>query len=70
MTNKRKIYLRKKGKAFVFEGKMKGKTIYIWTIPTNYEQFLRNLIKSSFFPKGKGNKLLAIFPCLDYKDLK
>jgi len=52
MTHKRKIYFRRKGDGHIFECKVKGKTVLIWTLPKDKELFLRNLCKSSFFSEG------------------
>jgi len=68
--NPRKVYLRKKEGGYIFEGKRKGKTVYIWTIPKDYELFLRELAKSSFFSKDKSFKILEILSRLDYKPEK
>lgn len=68
MTHKRKVYLRKKEKSFIFECKTKGKTTFIWTLPNDYEKFLRELAKSSFFSRDKANKILMILASADYKD--
>jgi len=70
MTNKRKVYLRKKENRFIFETKVGGKSTYLWTIPTNYENFLKKLCKSSFFPKDKGMKILTILESADYQNNK
>lgn len=66
MTNHRKVYLRKKEGGYIFEGKMHGKTVYIWTIPKDYDNFLKDLCKSSFFGKDKSSKIMEILCRLDY----
>lgn len=68
--NPRRIYYRKKEKRIIIEGKRKGKTIYLWTLPKSAEQFLREIIKASFFPKDKANKLMTLLLSLDYKTRK
>jgi hypothetical protein len=68
MTNPRKVYLRKKDDNYIFECKVKGNTTYLWTIPKNYECFLKDLCKSSFFGKDKANKLMTILAVADYKN--
>jgi len=67
MKNKRRIYLRKKNDYYIFEGKRKGKTEYIWTIPKDYQKFLLELTKSSFFTRDKATKIREILSRLDYK---
>lgn len=67
---KKKIYLSKKGNKFVFEGKRKGKTIYIYTINNDYESFLHDLTKSSFFAPEKSVKINTIIQSLDSIDSK
>jgi len=67
MTLKRKVYLRKKENKFTFETKIKGNSVYLIGLPTNYEKFLKDmcrllnglcpdcqkLVKSSFFNPQK-----------------
>lgn len=65
----RKVYLRKKGKTFIFESKVKGQTKYLWTIPQPYENFLRELCKSSFFTREKAKKIMTLLVSADYKDV-
>lgn len=67
--NPRKVYLRKKGKKLIFECKIKGETIYLWTIPQPYDEFLKELCKSSFFPKDKASKIMTLIASSDYKDV-
>lgn len=62
-----KIYYRKKGKSIIIEGKNKGKSVYLWTLPKDAELFLKNLISASFFTKEKADKLMTLLHCLDYK---
>lgn len=68
--NPRRCYYRKKNKNIIIEGKRKGKTIYLWTLPKSAEKLLKELIKASFFPKGKANKILQNLMRLDYKTRK
>ena len=67
--HQRKIYLRKKGKTFIFEAKVKGKTTYLWTIPQPYDKFLKELCKSSFLAKDKSSKIMTTISVSDYKDV-
>jgi len=67
MVNPRRIYYRKKGKSLIIEGKRGGKSIYIWTLPKSAELFLRELIKASYFPKDKANRIMTLLNCLDYR---
>ncbi len=67
--HKRKVYLRKKGKTFIFECKVKGKTKYLWTIPQPYDSFLKELCKSSFLSKDKANKIMTTLMVSDYIDV-
>ena len=67
--HKRKVYLRKKEKSFCFECKTKGITTFIWTIPKDYERFLKELCKSSFFSRDKANKIKTLLASADYKDV-
>lgn len=81
MTNPKKVYLRKKDKRYVFETKIKGQTIHLITLPTDYEKFLRemcrlirglcldcqDLAKSSFFSKDKWLEIEEKLISADYK---
>ena len=67
--HKRKVYLRKKEKKFIFECKSKGKTKYLWTIPMPYDSFLKELCKSSFLPKDKALKIMTLLSSADYVDV-
>ena len=63
----KRIYYRKKGKSIIIEGKNKGKSIYLWTLPKDAEFFLKKIISASFFTKEKAQKLMTLLDCLDYK---
>ncbi len=77
---KRKVYLRKKEKRYIFETKVNGKTKHLVTLPTNYYKFLKevsrlirkqcpdcsDITKSSFFSKGKWLKIEQILASADY----
>ena len=65
--NPRRIYYRKKGKTVIIEGKSKGKTVYIYTLPKDIVNFLRFLAKASFFTKDKANGIFKNIQRLDYK---
>ena len=64
----RKIYLRKKAGRYVFECKVKGKTVYILAISQPYDDFILKLIESSFFTREKADKIKTILMSADYKD--
>lgn len=68
MTDKRRIYLRRKGKGhWILEGKRNRKTIYLWTLPS-LEIFVKEILaKSSYLTKEKIQKLLKNYECLDHK---
>lgn len=68
MTNKRKIYFRKKGEGYVFDCKVKSKTVHLWTLPKNAEAFLKKLCEASFFPKQKSNEIKTIMMSSDKFD--
>ena len=70
MTNKRRIYLRRKEKShWILEGKTNGKTTFLWTIP-NLEIFVKEiLLKSSFITQEKKDKISQKFNRLDFKSL-
>ncbi len=53
MTNKRRMYYRKKGKTVILEGKRKRKTIYLFTLP-NPDNLLE-ILRSHFENLGKPN---------------
>jgi len=79
---KRKIYYRKmKDKTFIIEGKQKGKTVYILSLPKSPEKLIRFLAvnlgfpknmennekRSLFFTKEKYDKIVRKILSLDYK---
>ena len=80
MTKQRRIYYRRKNKSIIIEGKQKGKTIYLFTLPKDPEQLIHflgvNLVtpkdtkKSSFLTKEKLSKIKEKVSRLDYKDKK
>lgn len=59
----RKIYYSRKNKKIIIEGKRKGKTIYLYTLPSPDK-----LLKSLNFTKEKLDKILEKVSRLDYKD--
>ncbi len=62
----RKVYLRKKGKTYIFETRTKGKSTYLFTISQPYEDFVKKLVKASFFPIGKSTQILRKIALSDY----
>lgn len=76
MTFKRRMYYRwkrdkvNKKKSIVIEGKAKGKTVYLMTLPTNPEKLIRFLQKASFFPQDKAKEISKNILRLDYKTRK
>lgn len=81
---KRKIYYRKKGKSIIIEGKKKGKSIFILTLP-NPEKLLDALFRridpytisplskqkeASFLTIEKATKIREKVKRLDYKQEK
>jgi len=83
MTHERKTYLRKKENRWIYETKVKGKTKHLVDLPTNHYKFIKEfsrlieglcpkcqeLVKSSFFSKGKWLKIQQILASADYKNL-
>ena len=61
----RKTYYRRKAGKFVAEGKSKGKTIFLFTVPD-----IEELAKSSLFEEEKRAKIMAKIQSLDYRDKK
>jgi hypothetical protein len=61
----RMTYYRRKAGKFVAEGKSKGKTIFLFTMPDIEEG-----AKSSLFPQEKRDKIMAKIQSLDYRDKK
>jgi len=80
MTIQRRIYYRKKNKSIIIEGKQKGKTIYLLSLPKDPEQLIRflgeNLTplkftkKASFLTKDKYTQIMEKITRLDYKSRK
>jgi len=61
----KQVYYRRKDKSIVIEGKSKGKSILIWTLPAP-ESLLNEIIsKSSFFTNEKGMKIIEKLKRLD-----
>jgi len=61
----KQIYYRRKGGKIVAEGKKKGKTIYLFTVPD-----VETILKSSFFTREKVDKILDKVKCLDNRPEK
>lgn len=66
----RAIYYRKKGKGIAIEGKSKGRSILIWSLPLSPEKFFVELEKASFFKKEKLSKIKEKIGRLDFKKQK
>lgn len=66
----RKLWIRRKNKAHVVEGKRGNKTILIWTISKDLTQLLDFLLKQSFFSKEKENKIKQKLDSLDNQENK
>lgn len=53
----RKLWIRRKGKSHVVEGRRGKRPILIWTISSDLTQLIEHLLKSSFFTKEKSEKI-------------
>jgi len=65
--NPRQIYFRKKGKAVAMEGKVKGRSLHIYTLGIAEKHLSRLLQTVDFFTKEKRAKILEKLGRLDYK---
>ena len=66
----RKLYYRRKGKSIVVEGKIKGQSVLIWTLP-DPEKFINEImLKSSYFSIEKSQKIIDILSRLDIREEK
>lgn len=63
----RRIYYRKKGKSIVIEGKRKGKSIFIWTLPKDPHLLLKFIYGTSYLSLQKIEKIEEKIRRLDYK---
>ncbi len=61
----RMTYWRRKGGKFVAEGKSKGKTIFLFTVPD-----VEEVVMSSLFKGEKQAKIMAKIQSLDYRERK
>ena len=66
----RKIYYRNKEHKTIIEGKLNGKTYYIWTLPSPEKLIFQILAKSSYLTKEKLAEIIKKFECLDIKEDK
>ena len=61
----KQIYYRRKDGKIVAEGKMKGKTIFLFTVPD-----VESILKSSFFKREKIDKIMEKISRLDNRPIK
>lgn len=61
----KKIYYRRKESSILVEGKVNGLSVGIWTLPNDPIKLLEFLLKASFFPMGKAEKIRAKINSLD-----
>ena len=67
----RKLYWRRKSDRIVLEGKgKKSRTIYLWTLPAPSKFIEEILLKSSFLPEEKKEKMREKISRLEYRDHK
>lgn len=55
----RKLWIRRKEKGHVLEGRTITGSLLIWTIPTDLEPLILHLINSSFFTQEKALKIVG-----------
>lgn len=67
---KRKLWIRRKNKAHVVEGRRGNKTILIWTISNDLTRLLDFLLKQSFFSMQKSEKIKQKLDSLDNQEIK
>jgi hypothetical protein len=66
----RRIYYRRKGSKIIIEGKERGKSVLIWTLPDPENLLLGISEKASFFTQEKALKISEKVKRLDFKDDK
>jgi hypothetical protein len=67
----RKLYWRRKGDRIILEGKgKKSRTIYLWTLPPPSKFIEEILLKSSYLPKEKLEKIKEKISRLEYREHK
>jgi hypothetical protein len=67
----RKLYWRRKGDRIILEGKgKKSRTIYLWTLPTPSKFIEEILLKSSYLPEEKLEKIKEKISRLEYREHK
>ncbi len=66
----RKLYLRRKGKSIIIEGKKDGKSVLIWTIPEPNIFMSKLLENSSFFTQEKVDNIGQKLSRLDIREQK
>jgi len=67
----RKLYWRRKGDRIILEGKgKKSRTIYLWTLPPPSKFIEEILLKSSYLPEEKLEKIKEKISRLEYREHK
>lgn len=61
----KQIYYRRKEKSILIEGKTKGQSVGIWTLPNDPIKLLEFLLKASYFPIEKAEKITSKINSLD-----
>lgn len=63
----RQIYYRRKENKTVIEGKINGRSQYIWTLPEPEELIEILSVKASLFPQEKSTKMMEKIKRLDFR---
>ncbi len=69
MTNQRKITYRKKKGKIIIEGKAKGETVYIYTLPPPEQLINQLLLKKSFITEEKIEFIMQKIQRLDHSGI-